>query len=279
RSVAGRRVVVSCRSISLVLVPIRFRLALCLACSVERARQRPLFGGALIDVLDQPPPDSHPRAGEVHEDDPLGRRGLVERSLDGLSHLTADEPIRVVCHDEEVVSRWLGLARSLEPLLGVFHGPLPPLTAALQCKSPRPAVRADGATRQRTQVPLRSIPFAPCTGAKTCVATPREVASRRLAQCLVSDFWCSLHLASLTTSSSTSCRPPFDVTDRAQSGRRDLNPRPPEPHSGALPGCATSRNTRRVDAETPRRPGKATARTEHRLPPTLPLTPASRLGV
>jgi integrase len=29
-----------------------------------------------------------------------------------------------------------------------------------------------------------------------------------------------------------------------QSGRRDLNPRPPEPHSGALPGCATSRNRR-----------------------------------
>ena len=28
-----------------------------------------------------------------------------------------------------------------------------------------------------------------------------------------------------------------------QSGRRDLNPRPPEPHSGALPGCATSRLT------------------------------------
>jgi len=26
-----------------------------------------------------------------------------------------------------------------------------------------------------------------------------------------------------------------------RSGRRDLNPRPPEPHSGALPGCATSR--------------------------------------
>src|SRR5438876_2269032 len=29
-----------------------------------------------------------------------------------------------------------------------------------------------------------------------------------------------------------------------QSGRRDLNPRPPEPHSGALPDCATSRDTR-----------------------------------
>src|SRR5687768_17763285 len=30
----------------------------------------------------------------------------------------------------------------------------------------------------------------------------------------------------------------------AKSGRRDLNPRPPEPHSGALPGCATSRQLR-----------------------------------
>lgn len=29
-----------------------------------------------------------------------------------------------------------------------------------------------------------------------------------------------------------------------QSGRRDLNPRPPEPHSGALPDCATSRPPR-----------------------------------
>src|SRR5438034_2954729 len=42
-----------------------------------------------------------------------------------------------------------------------------------------------------------------------------------------------------------------------QSGRRDLNPRPPEPHSGALPDCATSRKTRRQGAEMPRRPGKA----------------------
>ena len=90
-------------------------------------------------------------------------------------------------HDEEVVNRWLGLARSLEPLLGVLHGPLAPFAAALQCKSPRPVVRADGATRQRTQVPLRSIPFAPCTGAKTCVAAPR-VAAGRLAECLESIF-------------------------------------------------------------------------------------------
>ncbi len=32
-----------------------------------------------------------------------------------------------------------------------------------------------------------------------------------------------------------------------KSGRRDLNPRPPEPHSGALPGCATSRPSRAVE--------------------------------
>ncbi len=43
-------------------------------------------------------------------------------------------------------------------------------------QSPHPAARADGATRQRTQVLLRSIPFAPCTGAKTRVAAPRAVA-------------------------------------------------------------------------------------------------------
>src|SRR5438309_8391830 len=36
-----------------------------------------------------------------------------------------------------------------------------------------------------------------------------------------------------------------------QSGRRDLNPRPPEPHSGALPGCATSRTARRQGVEMP----------------------------
>lgn len=33
----------------------------------------------------------------------------------------------------------------------------------------------------------------------------------------------------------------IQTTDRNWSGRRDLNPRPPEPHSGALPDCATSR--------------------------------------
>jgi hypothetical protein len=31
-----------------------------------------------------------------------------------------------------------------------------------------------------------------------------------------------------------------------KSGRRDLNPRPPEPHSGALPDCATSREPDRA---------------------------------
>src|SRR6266478_1784714 len=33
------------------------------------------------------------------------------------------------------------------------------------------------------------------------------------------------------------------TTALRESGRRDLNPRPPEPHSGALPDCATSRHT------------------------------------
>ena len=32
--------------------------------------------------------------------------------------------------------------------------------------------------------------------------------------------------------------------EASKSGRRDSNPRPPEPHSGALPGCATSRISR-----------------------------------
>ena len=34
------------------------------------------------------------------------------------------------------------------------------------------------------------------------------------------------------------------------SERGDLNPGPPEPHSGALPGCATLRNTSKY-ADTP----------------------------
>src|SRR5437762_3684749 len=70
----------------------------------------------------------------------------------------------------------------------------------------------------------------------------------------------------------------------AESGRRDLNPRPPEPHSGALPDCATSRNARRPDVETSRRPGKAKTPAEHRLPATyrsfpLAVSTSSRLPV
>ena len=38
-------------------------------------------------------------------------------------------------------------------------------------------------------------------------------------------------------------RAPADRTAEAHwSGRRDLNPRPPAPHAGALPDCATTRN-------------------------------------
>src|SRR6266704_1250802 len=45
---------------------------------------------------------------------------------------------------------------------------------------------------------------------------------------------------------------PFELTTGPplrESGRRDLNPRPPEPHSGALPGCATSRTSGGREAE------------------------------
>jgi hypothetical protein len=66
-----------------------------------------------------------------------------------------------------------------------------------------------------------------------------------------------------------------------QSGRRDLNSRPPEPHSGALPGCATSRTpdprhgrSRTEDGNcsgnaVTGQPGKALA------PPAAPRTAAS----
>lgn len=46
------------------------------------------------------------------------------------------------------------------------------------------------------------------------------------------------------------------------SGRPDSNRRPPEPHSGALPGCATSRGT----AKLPKPPGVG-----YRPPPQIPL--------
>src|SRR6266511_2224352 len=35
------------------------------------------------------------------------------------------------------------------------------------------------------------------------------------------------------------------------SGRGDLNPRPPEPHSGTLPGCATARRVAMLAREQP----------------------------
>src|SRR5687768_1516944 len=36
----------------------------------------------------------------------------------------------------------------------------------------------------------------------------------------------------------------LSTRDCSESGREDLNLRPPEPHSGALPGCATPRLSR-----------------------------------
>ncbi len=37
-----------------------------------------------------------------------------------------------------------------------------------------------------------------------------------------------------------------DPTSKDKSGRGDLNPRPPAPKAGALPGCATPRSTRTI---------------------------------
>src|ERR1700693_5080712 len=46
-----------------------------------------------------------------------------------------------------------------------------------------------------------------------------------------------------------------DAAPRAVwSGRQDLNLRPPEPHSGALPGCATPRRAAYSTAPTPPSP-------------------------
>ncbi len=39
---------------------------------------------------------------------------------------------------------------------------------------------------------------------------------------------------------------PASLLTSTWSGRWDLNPRPPEPHSGTLPSCATARRLGRV---------------------------------
>ena len=49
-----------------------------------------------------------------------------------------------------------------------------------------------------------------------------------------------------------------------------MNPRPPEPHSGALPDCATSRKTRRQGAQMPRRREKASPPGPTPSPKTVP---------
>ena len=55
-----------------------------------------------------------------------------------------------------------------------------------------------------------------------------------------------------------------------QSGRRDLNPRPPEPHSGALPDCATSRRPyrwrQRPQSSRPNPPSQSSSNPHRDLP-------------
>src|SRR6185312_13813316 len=72
-----------------------------------------------------------------------------------------------------------------------------------------------------------------------------------------------------------------------QSGRRDLNPRPPEPHSGALPDCATSRpplDRPRTDSEASRepllrQPASAGRGRDHNLPPYSQVAANNHLSI
>src|SRR6185312_495535 len=71
------------------------------------------------------------------------------------------------------------------------------------------------------------------------------------------------------------------------SGRRDLNPRPPEPHSGALPDCATSRpplDRPRTDSEASRepllrQPASAGRGRDHNLPPYSQVAANNHLSI
>ncbi len=74
----------------------------------------------------------------------------------------------------------------------------------------------------------------------------RSPGDARRSECGTADGIASAHRSA---SISRRARPDPDFSASGltfpQSGRRDLNPRPPEPHSGALPGCATSRGAGR----------------------------------
>lgn len=79
----------------------------------------------------------------------------------------------------------------------------------------------------------RSLGFSNPTRSSAQLRGGSSAARCRLAgSCAVAGVWRNAHYSRLT-----------DVAQSPllESGRRDLNPRPPEPHSGALPDCATSR--------------------------------------
>ena len=54
------------------------------------------------------------------------------------------------------------------------------------------------------------------------------------------------------------------------SGWRDSNPRPPAPHAGALPDCATARRFPRTGRQSSSRPGRWQARKNRRLAGLVP---------
>src|SRR5438874_1824283 len=59
------------------------------------------------------------------------------------------------------------------------------------------------------------------------------------------------------------------------SGRGDLNPRPPEPHSGTLPGCATDRRMAMLAREQPSASQQSRA-PQNQIPRDLDVLPRRR---
>src|SRR5512139_3365056 len=75
----------------------------------------------------------------------------------------------------------------------------------------------------------------------------------------------------------SACYPGVTLLLESWSGWRDSNPRPPEPHSGALPGCATSRRVDylRADADFRDRPVVGRFAPRSRDAPGRPLAPSA----
>ena len=94
----------------------------------------------------------------------------------------------------------------------------------------------------------------------SCLRLPTAIAGETgLPPQSLSGRWIAANPAPSTSPGGlTSSRKPASQSHLPSSGRRDLNPRPPAPKAGALPGCATPR------AAKGSRPGSASARARER---------------